>query len=43
MVANNVGSYAPPLVSINVVFNHCVAFIFIAVMANIKVVFQEVC
>jgi hypothetical protein len=40
-VANDVGSYAPPLVSICVVFNHRVAFIFVVLMANVKVVFQE--
>ncbi len=41
MVANNVGSYAPPLVGVCVVFGHRVAFIFVLIMANVKVVFQE--
>jgi hypothetical protein len=41
MVADNLGSYAPPLVGVRVVFNHRVAFIFVVVMANVKVVFQE--
>ncbi len=40
-VANNVGSYAPPLVGVRVVFDHRVAFIFVVVMANVEVVFQE--
>ncbi len=40
-VANNIGSYAPPLVGVCVVFDHHVAFIFAAVMANIEIVFQE--
>jgi hypothetical protein len=40
-VTNNVDSYAPPLVSVRVVFDHRVAFIFVVVMANVKVVFQE--
>ncbi len=39
-VADNIGSYAPPLVGICVVFNHR-AFIFVVVMANVEVVFQE--
>jgi hypothetical protein len=40
-IADKVGSYAPPLVGVCVVFDHPVAFIFIVIMANIKVVFQE--
>ncbi len=40
-VANNAGSCAPPLVGVHVVINHCIAFIFVVVMANVKVVFQE--
>ncbi len=40
-VADNVGSYAPPLVGACVVFDHHIAFIFVIVMANVKVVFQE--
>jgi hypothetical protein len=40
-VANDVGSYVPPLVGICVVFDHRIAFIFIVIMANVKVVFQE--
>ncbi len=31
----------PPLVGVRVVFDHRIAFIFIAVMANVEVVFQE--
>ncbi len=41
MVADNVGSYAPPLIGVSVVFTHRVAFIFVVVMANVEVVFQE--
>jgi hypothetical protein len=40
-VTNGIGSYAPPLVGIRVVFDHRVAFIFVIVMANAEVVFQE--
>jgi hypothetical protein len=40
-VADDVGSYAPPLVGVRVVFDHRVAFIFVVVMANVEVVFQE--
>ncbi len=40
-IADDIGSYAPPLVGVRVVFDHRVAFIFVVVMANIKVVFQE--
>ncbi len=40
-VANNVGSYAPPLVGVRVIFDHCIAFIFVVIMANVEVVFQE--
>ncbi len=42
MVAANIGSYAPPLVGVRVVFNPRIAFIFVVVMANVEVVFQEV-
>jgi hypothetical protein len=41
MVTDNIGSYAPPLIGVHVVFNHRVALIFVIVMANVKVVFQE--
>jgi hypothetical protein len=40
-VADNIGSYVPPLVGIRVVFDHRVAFIFVVIMANVEVVFQE--
>ena len=40
-VADDVVSYAPPLVGVRVVFDHRVAFIFVVVMANVEVVFQE--
>ncbi len=40
-VAYDVVSYAPPLVGVRVVFNHCITFIFVFIMANVEVVFQE--
>ncbi len=40
-VADNVCSYAPPVVGVCVVFDHRVAFIFIVIMANVEVVIQE--
>ncbi len=39
--ADDVGSYAPPLIGICVVFDHRVTFNFVIVMANVEVVFQE--
>jgi hypothetical protein len=40
-VADNIGSYAPPLIGVCVVFDYRVAFIFVVIMANAKIVFQE--
>jgi hypothetical protein len=39
--AADVGSYAPPLVGVRVVFDNRTTFIFAVVIANVKVVFQE--
>ncbi len=36
-VAIDVGSYAPPLIGITAVFDHCVAFVIVLIVAKVKV------